>query len=332
MGMMKRTTFGVFFVLGTLLGHYCLAETIPENILKAIVSIRATIPKEASTAATLGTERQGHGVLIGDQGLIVTIGYLIVESEKIEVLGPEGKTIEASFVGYDHETGFGLLRASQPISAEPMKLGEPSKVKEGDSVTVAIYGGSDAVVEARVLSRKEFAGYWEYLLERPIITAPAIANFGGAALLSKEGKLLGIGSLFTSFSIQGLGALPANLFVPIDLLGPIMADLIGKGRPRKPPRPWLGIHVEESRGRVFITRVTKGGPAEKAGVWVDDLILMVNGKEVTGIADLYKKIWACGNAGVEITLDVLRGTKIQKVTIRSGDRLDFLMLRPKKMI
>lgn len=329
---MKRLVFILFLIGSIVCAGICEAETIPEAVLKAIVSIRATIPKEASTAATLGTERQGHGVLIGEGGLIVTIGYLIVESEKIEVLGPEGKTIEASFVGYDHETGFGLLRASRPISAEPMKMGEASKVKEGDSVIVAIYGGSDALVDARVLSRKEFAGYWEYLLESPIITAPAIANFGGAALLSKEGKLLGIGSLFTSFSIQGLGALPANLFVPIDLLGPILADLIEKGRPSKPARPWLGIHVEENRGRVFVTRVTKGGPAEKAGLWVDDLILMVNGKEVTGIADLYRKIWASGNAGVEVTLDLLRGTKIQRVTIRSGDRLDFLMLRPRKMI
>ncbi len=329
---MKRLSLFLLLMAGILLGGYAHAQDVPENILKAIVSIRATIPKEAYTAGTLGTERQGHGVLIDEKGLIVTIGYLIVEAETIEVLGPEGKTVEATFVGYDHETGFGLLRASKPISAEPMKLGEPSKVKEGDSVIVAIYGGSDSVLDARVISRKEFTGYWEYLLDNPIITAPAIANFGGAAVLSKEGKLLGIGSLFTSFAIQGLGTLPANLFVPIDLLGPILPDLIAKGRPSKPARPWLGANVEETRGRIFVTRVTKGGPAEKAGLKIDDLILTVNEKEVQGIADLYRKIWGLGNAGVEVTLGILQGAQIKKVTVRSGDRLDFLMLNPKKMI
>ncbi len=329
---MKRISLSLLLTAGILLGGYVYAQDVPENILKAIVSVRATIPKEASTAGTLGTERQGHGVLIDEKGLIVTIGYLIVESETIEVLGPEGKTVEATFVGYDHETGFGLLRASKPISAEPMKLGESSKVKEGDSVIVAIYGGSDSVLDARVISRKEFTGYWEYLLDNPIITAPAIANFGGAAVLSKEGRLLGIGSLFTSFSIQGLGMLPANLFVPIDLLNSILPDLIAKGRPNKPARPWLGVNVEETRGRIFVTRVTKGGPAEKAGLKVDDLILTVNEKEVQGIADLYRKIWGLGNAGVEVTLGILQGAQIKKVTVRSGDRLDFLMLNPKKMI
>lgn len=329
--MKKAFALGLIATLAIWIGT-ASGEEVPEEALKAIVKIRTEIPKGAYTAATLGTERQGNGVIIDDQGLILTIGYLIAEAETIEVFGPEGKTIAATFVGYDHETGFGLLRATKPIKAGPLKMGEPSKVKGGDSVWVAAYGGADAVIEAQVISRKEFTGYWEYLLDNPIITAPAIANFGGAAVLSKEGRLLGIGSLFTSFSIQGLGTLPANLFVPIDLLNSILPDLIAKGRPNKPARPWLGVNVEETRGRIFVTRVTKGGPAEKAGLKVDDLILTVNEKEVQGIADLYRKIWGLGNAGVEVTLGILQGAQIKKVTVRSGDRLDFLMLNPKKMI
>lgn len=332
---MKKLSFLFLVAVFSLWGGLSHAQDIPASVLKGIVKIRAEIPKEAYTASVLGTERQGNGVLIDDQGLILTIGYLIIEAETIEVFGPEGKAIEASFVGYDHETGFGLLRANKPISgAEPVKLGEPSKVKEGDTVLIATYGGSDAVMGARVISRKEFAGYWEYLLDHPIMTAPATPNFGGAAVMSREGRLLGIGSLFTSFLIEGLGVLPANLSVPIDLLPPILADLIAKGRPNKPARPWLGINTEESRRRIFITRVTKGGPAEKAGLKADDLILTVNGEAVRGQIDLYRKIWALGNAGVEVTLGVLQGqgTQIKNITVRSGDRLDFLMLKPKKMI
>ncbi len=329
---MKKLSFLLLVAVFFLSGGFSHAQDIPGSVLKAIVKIRAEIPKEAYTASVLGTERQGNGVIIDDQGLILTIGYLIIEAETIEVFGPEGKTIEASFVGYDHETGFGLLRANKPIAAEPIKLGEPSKVKEGDTVLVATYGGADAVMRARVISRKEFAGYWEYHLDHPILTAPATPNFGGAAVMSREGRLLGIGSLFTSFLVEGLGLLPANLSVPIDLLPPILPDLIAKGRPTKPARPWLGINTEETRGRIFISRVTKGGPAEKAGLKVDDLILTVNGEAVKGQIDLYRKIWALGHAGVEVTLGILHGTQIKNVTVRSGDRLDFLMLRPKKMI
>lgn len=308
------------------------ADQTAEEILKSIVKVHAVIPKDARTAGTLGTEREGHGVLIDSKGHILTIGYLITEAETIEVTGPDDKTVKATLVGYDYNTGFGLLGVDKPLNVEPIKLGESSKLKEGEPVLVAGYGGSDSVQVARVIARKEFAGYWEYLLEDAIFTAPPYANFGGAALMDREGKLVGIGSLFTQVIIQGLGSMPSNMFVPIDLLKPILTDLITTGRSREAPRPWLGINSEESHGHIFITQVTSGGPAERAGLQPDDLVLAVNGKAVSGLADFYRKIWSTGRAGVDVTLGLLRGMQIRDITVHSADRYQFLQLRPQKVL
>lgn len=209
---MRRSLFIVGFtsLMLIVLAASSFAEPSAEEMLKAIVKVRTTVPKEAFTAGTLGTEREGHGVLIDTKGYILTIGYLIVEAETIEVTSLDGKTVAATFVGYDQTTGFGLVRVEKSLGVTPMKLGESSKVKEGDPVLVAGYGGAGEVIGAQVLSRKEFAGYWEYLLDEPILTAPAYPNFGGAALIDPNGQLVGIGSLFTQFAIPGWVPFPAT--------------------------------------------------------------------------------------------------------------------------
>ena len=209
---MKRNCLLVIFTLLIAFSVPAYADQTAEEILKAIVKIRSIVPKDAHTASSLGTEREGSGVVIDSEGYILTIGYLIVEAEAIEVVGQEDKAINATFVGYDHNTGFGLLRTDKPINVVPIKLGQSSKVKEGEPILVAGYGGTDSVQGARVISRKEFAGYWEYLLEDAIFTAPAYANFGGAALIDRDGRLLGIGSLFTQVWIPGFGSIPCNIF------------------------------------------------------------------------------------------------------------------------
>ena len=191
---MKKLAFGILLIFLAVCPFAAKGEQA-EEILKAVVKIRAIVPAEAFTAKTLGTEREGNGVVIDSKGLILTTGYLILEAEKIEIIGPEGKAVSGSFVGYDHETGFGLLRAEKTLDIEPMKIGDPSKVEEGDPVLIAGYGGKDSVQGARVIARKEFAGYWEYILENAIFAAPPHAGFGGAALIGRDGRLLGIGSL-----------------------------------------------------------------------------------------------------------------------------------------
>jgi S1-C subfamily serine protease len=329
---MKKTILTILIVISIAISQSAYADQEAKEILKAIVKIKAIIPEGAQSAKTLGTEREGNGIVIDSKGHILTTGYLIVESESIEVTPQEGKPVSATFVGYDHTTGFGLLKTETPLNVKPMKMGQSSKVKEGEPVLIAGFGGEDAVQPARVISRKEFTGYWEYILEEALYTAPAFANYGGAALIDRNGLLVGIGSLFSQVVIPGFGAIPCNISIPIDLLSPILDDLITKGRPQKAPTPWLGINSEEAQGRVFITRVTPGGPAEKGGLKPGDLILSIKGEEVKGLTDFYRKIWAIGNAGVEVPLSVLRGIQIREMTIKSSDRYQFLTLKPKKIL
>lgn len=329
---MKKAYLAFTFAVLMAFALPAYADQPAEEILKAVVKIRSIIPKEAFTARTLGTEREGSGVIIDSKGHILTIGYLIVEAESIEVIGPEGKAVGATFVGYDYNSGFGLLRTHNPLNVSPIKIGQSSEVKEGDPIIVAGHGGEDSVQVGRVISRREFAGYWEYLLNDAIFTSPPYLNFGGAALIDRNGRLVGIGSLFTQVMIQGFGSIPSNMFVPIDLLHPILSDLITRGRSREAPRPWLGLNSEEAHGRVFVIRVTPGVPAERAGLQPGDLILTVKGEAVKGLGDFYRKVWALGNAGVEVPLGILRGIEIRNITVRSADRYQFLMLTPKKIL
>ena len=320
---MKKGSLAVLFlVLVTFCGPV-YANQEPEEVLRAVIKIRAVIPENARTAEALGTEREGNGVVIDSDGHVLTIGYLILEAETIEITGPDGERIDATFVGYDYNSGFGLLRANTSLNVQPMKLGQSSEVKVGDPVLVAGHGGLDAVQGAYVVARKEFAGYWEYLLEDAIFTTPPYSNFGGAALIGPDGQLLGIGSLFNRVTIPELGTVASNMFVPIDYLKPILAELIAQGRTSEPPRPWLGVNVQETHGRVFIVRVSSESPAERAGLQPGDIILAVNKQEVKGVADFYRKMWALGEAGVDVPLSILQGTQIRDIIVHSADRQQF---------
>jgi S1-C subfamily serine protease len=302
------------------------ADQTAEEILKTIVKVRAVIHDDAVTAQALGTEREGNGVLIDSAGHILTIGYLILEAKTIEVTGSDGQVTEATFVGYDYDTGFGLLRVDNAKDIKPMKLGKSSDLKAGDPALVAGHKGSGAVSGVRVAARRKFTGYWEYLIENAIYTIPPYQNYGGAALIGNDGSLLGIGSIFTRIDVPGMGTLPANMFVPIDLLKPILTDLKTAGRSRQPQRPWLGMHTDESHGRVFVIRLHPGGPAQKANLQIGDLVLKVSNQPVEGQADFFRKVWALGTAGVEVPISILRGTEIQNITVRSDDRYKFLKL------
>ncbi|MGD2185184.1 MAG: S1C family serine protease [Desulfobacterales bacterium] len=320
----KYLLLTMFFFIIT--GLPVMAEKSPEEIMNAIVKVKATIPQDARTARILGTERQGNGVVIDDKGNILTIGYLILEAETIEVTGAQGDPVKASFVAYDYKTGFGILRAEPPLPVKPIKLGQSSRLKEGDPILMIGFGGSEAVSGSRIVSLKEFAGYWEYLLEDAIYTNPPYPNYGGAALIDQKGELLGIGSIYTQLSVPGLGIIPCNMSVPIDLLKPILADLINTGRSSKPPQPWLGVHADEAHGRIFIIRVTAGGPAEKAGIKTGDIVLAVNQTPVKGLADFFRRIWALGPAGVKVPLKILQETRVRDITVQSADRYQFLQV------
>jgi S1-C subfamily serine protease len=258
---------------------------------------------------------------------VLTIGYLMVEAYAAEVVTNDGRTVPASVVGYDHESGFGLLRTLEPLKLKPMPMGKSSEVKERDPVLVASFGGAAMVAPAYIVAKREFAGSWEYMLDDALFTSPPHPAWSGAALINREGKLVGIGSLIVGDAVGGGDKTPGNMFVPIDRLPPILADLIASGRIPGPGRPWLGLNAEELRGRLFVSRVTPGGPADKAGVKRGDVIVGVKGEPPKNLADFYRKVWAQGDAGVSVPLEVLQDSAVRRVEVKSINRLDHLKLK-----
>ncbi|MBS0337990.1 MAG: serine protease [Proteobacteria bacterium] len=294
--------------------------------LSAVVRVKARILPNARSAETLGTQREGNGVLVRDN-YVLTIGYLVIEAEGIEVISVEGKAVPATLAGYDHASGLGVLRLVAPISAKPIPLGNSSSLAEREPVMVAAYGGREGISLAYVVSRRQFAGSWEYMLDSAIFTYPPVMNWSGAALIGPGGDLLGIGSLIVADAISPGTQSPGNMFVPVDLIKPILNELIDKGR-AGPARPWLGMATEEFRGRLFVSRLSPDGPAERAGVHRGDILIGVGGEEVASLADFYRKIWARGTAGIEVPLRVLQGTQIRDLNVRSIDRVDYFRAKP----
>jgi S1-C subfamily serine protease len=315
-------------VLGLLMGVISApAQTSLEDLVSAVVAIKTFINPDARTTETLGREREGSGIVIDEDGLVLTIGYLMVEAHAAEVTTNAGRAVPANVVGYDHETGFGLLRTIEPLKLKPLGLGKSGAVQEGDPALVASFGGPQMVAPVRVVSKRAFAGSWEYLLDQALYTAPPHPIWSGAALISREGKLIGVGSLIVGDATGGSDKKPGNMFVPIDLLPPILADLIADGRTSGPGKPWLGVNAEDASGRLLVARVTAGGPAEKAGIERGDLIVGVNGEATKTMAEFYRRVWALGTAGATIPLDIEQGGAKRRIEIKSMNRLDHLKLK-----
>ena len=305
-----------------------LAAEPAEDVLATVVRVEVKVPASARSAATLGTERRGHGVVIRNDGLILTIGYLVQEASEIQVTGSSGKPISATLVGYDYESGFGLIRTAIPLPVKPIELGDSSELSERQQVLVAGYGGYKSATAAVVVSRRTFAGYWEYLLEDAIFTSPPYAEFGGAALIGGDGRLVGIGSLYVADAYRGDRYLPGNMFVPINRLKPILDDLVQHGRPQTPPKPWLGLTSEEHRGRIFVSRVSPDSPAARIGLQPGDILLSVAGERVATLESLYRKIFAVGPAGATIPIKVLQDQQIIELRIPSADRYSYMKAGP----
>ena len=289
----------------------------------AVVGLRATVPEDAFTAQTLGTERAGNGVLIRDTGLVLTIGYLITEAESIWLTPITGTPVPGHALAYDQETGFGLVQALAKLDLPVLPIGDSGRAQIGDRVVVAGFGGRHRSVAARILAKQEFAGYWEYVLDEAIFTTPAHPNWGGTAMIGGAGELLGIGSLQLE---QGREKGPAghlNMIVPIDLLKPIFEDLLRHGRPNRPPRPWLGFYAAEIEDRIVVIGLAERGPAQRAGLRTGDIVQAVNGAEVHSLADTFRRVWAVGPAGVEIPIKVEREGRVSEHKIASADRSSF---------
>jgi S1-C subfamily serine protease len=297
------------------------------DLLSGVVRIKAFINPDGRTVENLGRDRTGSGIVLDGNGLILTIGYLMVEAHAVEVIANDGRAVPANVVGYDHETGFGLLQTIAPLKVRPLAFGKSAEVKPGDSVVIASGGGPEKAAPAVVLSKREFAGSWEYLLDEALFTSPPHPEWSGAALLDRTGKLVGVGSLIVGDASGKGDGTPGNMFVPIDRLPPIMADLMSAGRVQGPGRPWLGVTAQEARGQLLVGRVTPGGPAEKAGVRAGDRIVGVAGQSPKTLAEFYRLVWGQGAAGATVPLEVLRNNARQRVDVQSVDRLDHLKLK-----
>lgn len=316
----------VIFAQQSTIGLAATPETV--DPLQAVVRLITTVPPDARTARSLGTTRAGNGILISDDGLVLTIGYLILEANDIKVVAPDGDHVSAAFVAYDHASGFGLLRAGKPLGLKAVRLGDSEALRKADYVVAAASGGESNATVALVLGRRPFAGAWEYLLERAIFTSPPIREFGGAGLFGRDGRLVGVGSLLLRDVSGKGGGVPGNMFVPIELLKPILGDLLAHGRSSAPPRPWLGLYPVEVDGVLRVNRVATDGPAEAAGLAPGDVVLGVGEQPVREMDHYFRMVWALGEAGTEVPLKVLKDGEVRDIIIKSGDRMNWLRMKP----
>src|SRR5512145_1310404 len=294
-----------------------------DRALDAMVLLRAEVPEDAFTASILGTERAGNGVVIGENGLVLTIGYLITEASVIWLTTTKRTVVGGTVLAYDQATGFGLVQALGKLGVKPIERGSAASIRVGENVVVAGHGGRAHALRATVFAKREFAGYWEYLLDEALYTAPAHPQWGGSALIGADGKLLAIGSLLVQEKVDA-GTLQGNMLVPIDLLAPILEDMVRLGRPDRPPRLWLGMYTTEAGERLVIAGLAPGCPAERAGARVGDAVLDVAGAKPKSLADLWRKIWQLGPCGAIVPLKLARSGKSTEVNITSADRNDFL--------
>lgn len=294
--------------------------------LDSLVQLRAEIPGDAFTASILGTERSGNGVVIREDGIVLTIGYLITEASAIWLTTNRGTVAPGDPLAYDQPTGFGLVQALGALGVPALARGTAASCRVGDNVVMAGHGGRAHALKASVFAKREFAGYWEYVLDEAVFTVPAHPQWGGAALLGGDGRLLGIGSLLVEEKLEG-ESVQGNMIVPIDLLEPILEDMLRFGRASRPPRPWLGLYATEVGRHVAVAGVAEGSPAALAGVQVGDIVTEVAGDRASGLADLFRRIWRLGDAGTEVPLAIARKGDILRLKVRSADRNDFLRKR-----
>lgn len=295
-----------------------------ESRLGALLSLSAEVPEESFTADTLGTEREGNAILIDDSGLIVTIGYLVVEAETIWLRTNAGQVVPGHLMSYDFDSGFGLVQALETVDAEPFPLGVSAEIAVGARVVVAGQGGLRHALEAQIVGKREFAGYWEYVLDEAFFTTPVHPNWGGAAMITSDGRLGGIGSLYVQ-DARGTGQpSEGNMIVPIDLLPPLIAELRAGQSVRRSSRPWVGFYVTEAAERLVVAGIIEGGPAHRAGIEAGDIVLEVAGAPVGDLSDLFRTIWSVGPAGCDIPLTLWRDGKARRTTVGSADRNSFL--------
>ena len=291
--------------------------------LDAVVMLKARIPDDAFTASILGTERVGSGTVIREDGLIVTIGYLITEAESLWITTNDGTVVPGHPLAFDFASGLGLVLPLGPLPVSPLARGSAATLDAGDDVIVIGGGGQRHALTTQVFARRGFAGYWEYVLDEALFTTPPHPAWSGAALVDDGGRLVGVGSLFVQEEFDG-EAVKGNMFVPIDLLAPIFDAMVTSGRPPGPGRAWLGMYTVDHDGGLVVSALADGGPAEQAGVQPGDIVVEVAGERVGELAEFFRRVWRLGPPGTQVPLTLSRGGTRMQVVVRAGNRSDFL--------
>jgi len=294
--------------------------------LDSVVRLEAQVPTDARTARFLGTHRTGTGIVIDDSGLVLTIGYLILEAMSVTVTDANGAPVPAKIVAYDYDTGFGLVRATSSLERLSIRLGESSAVETGETVLIVSEPGRDGAQPAEIVAVRQFTGYWEYLLEDALFASPPHPAWQGAAMIGEDGQLLGVGSLFAEDAARRPNRHPGNMFVPVDALKPILGDLLTQGRSASSDRPWLGLFTSDHRGFVVVTFVAPDGPAAEYGVQAGDVILEVAGERVRSMAEFFQAVWKQGKPGTSIPLTLGRNNRIAQISVVSKDRYEYMRL------
>lgn len=299
-----------------------------DRALSSIVRLHADVDPHCVTSQTLGEEREGAGIVIDEDGLILTVGYLIVEARDVTItLLGRREPVVGEAIAYDHETGFGMVRALDPLDVPMLPLGSARPMSVGDGVTISGYGGYDQAIAGEIIARRPFAGSWEYMLDDAIYTAPLHPYWGGSALIGDNGMLAGVGSLYLEEPVGPHGEVrPGNMFIPIDDLMPIYDDMVSTGRAARPPRPWVGLYVSEAEHRLYVTGMASDGPGHRAGFKPGDAILAIDGAPVDTLPEMYRSLWRAGDPGVDVRYTVLRDDDVITLRVTTGDRYAFLDL------
>jgi serine protease Do len=293
------------------------SDRVEKLLTDAVVRVQSISVKSAPSAQTLGQERVGSGVVIGPSE-VLTIGYLILEAESVQITTSSGKRISGVVAGYDHATGFGIIRTLIPLNVEPLKLGDSDQIKREQKL-LNLGQGEIELTPLQVISRKPFTGSWEYLLEQPIMTSPPVNNWSGSALVTETGELVGIGSLVLADAGDSRGE-PGNLFVPVNLLKPILADLLAKGYRTGPVQAWFGLTTEMIADRLVVVRVAANSPAAQSGLKRGDVITKVGTQSVSSQTEFYRLAWAAGPAGTPITIQANANGQLIDYTLVGVDR------------
>lgn len=308
---------------------------LARDVLTSVVGLYVEVPVEAHSARTLGFEREASGVVISDDGLVLTAGYLLLDAETIDILtgDPEDPVkVSGTAIAYDHDSGFGLVQADAPLTVKAAKLGASAALHKNHPALAVSFGGYRPVTPVRIADRRPFAGYWEFMTETAILTMPPHVHYGGAALFDKDGLLVGIGSVFVNDAVERDGPAPGNLFLEIDTLKPILKQLVDNGQRDAKANPWLGMNPVDRKGRVVIARVRPASPAYQAGLQSGDIVMGVGGRSTSSVVEYYKRLWAAGRAGDTITLDVLKKDMadmgIEQIEIESVDRYEWMAMGP----